>query len=134
MSEENVNIMRQGYDAFNRGDIDTVMGLFDPNIEWQELEVEGLPLRNQGQAAGHAGVPPVRVGYARCPRPHLLVGVVRPVHRADGLVEEPDDRGSVARLVGPDPRPSEHIQQFSVASYVALPRPAFWLNEGAPGC
>src|SRR5215204_3287508 len=45
MSEENVNIMRQGYDAFNRGDIDTVMGLMDPNIEWQEPDVEGLPQR-----------------------------------------------------------------------------------------
>ena len=45
MSEENVNIMRQGYDAFNRGDIETVMGLMDPDIEWQEPDVEGLPDR-----------------------------------------------------------------------------------------
>jgi uncharacterized protein len=45
MSEENVNIMRQGYDAFNRGDIDTVMRLMDPNIEWREPDVEGLPDR-----------------------------------------------------------------------------------------
>jgi ketosteroid isomerase-like protein len=45
MSEENVNILRQGYDAFNRGNIDTVMGLMDPNIEWQEPDVEGLPQR-----------------------------------------------------------------------------------------
>ncbi len=43
MSEENVNILRQGYDAFNRADIDTVMVLMDPNIEWQEPDVEGLP-------------------------------------------------------------------------------------------
>ena len=34
MSEENVNIVRQGYDAFNRGDIDTVMGIMDPEIVW----------------------------------------------------------------------------------------------------
>jgi hypothetical protein len=45
MSEENVNILRQGYEAFNRGDIDTVMGIMDPNIEWQEPDVEGLPAR-----------------------------------------------------------------------------------------
>ena len=45
MSEENVNIMRQGYEAFNRGDIDTVMGLLDESIEWQEPDVEGLPIR-----------------------------------------------------------------------------------------
>ena len=45
MSEENVNIMRQGYDAFNRGDIDAVMDLMDPEIEWQEPDVEGAPAR-----------------------------------------------------------------------------------------
>jgi uncharacterized protein len=45
MSEENVNILRQGYDAFNRGDIDTVTSLMDENIEWQESDVEGIPGR-----------------------------------------------------------------------------------------
>src|SRR4028118_2438844 len=45
MSKENVNIMRQGYDAFNRGDIDAVTGIMDPEIEWQEPDVEGLPDR-----------------------------------------------------------------------------------------
>ena len=40
-----MNIMRQGYDAFNRGDIDTVMGIMDPEIEWREPDVEGLPAR-----------------------------------------------------------------------------------------
>ncbi len=45
MSAENVDIMRRGYDAFNRGDIDTVMGILDQNIEWHEPDVEGLPSR-----------------------------------------------------------------------------------------
>ncbi len=45
MSEENVNFVRQAYDAFNRGDIDTVMGIMDPEIVWQEPDVEGLPDR-----------------------------------------------------------------------------------------
>ena len=45
MSEENVDIMRKGYEAFNRADIDTVMGLMAPDIEWQESDVEGLPQR-----------------------------------------------------------------------------------------
>ncbi len=45
MSEENVNIMRQGYDAFNRGDIDAVMDLLDPEIEWQEPDVGISPVR-----------------------------------------------------------------------------------------
>ena len=43
MSEENVDILRKGYEAFNRADMDTVMGLMDPHIEWQESDVEGLP-------------------------------------------------------------------------------------------
>jgi uncharacterized protein len=47
MSEENVNILRQGYEAFNRGDIDTVMGIMDPHIEWQEPDVDGLPSRGK---------------------------------------------------------------------------------------
>ncbi len=51
MSEENVNIMRQGYEAFNRGDIEAVMGLFDPEIEWQEPDVEGLPDRGTHHGA-----------------------------------------------------------------------------------
>jgi ketosteroid isomerase-like protein len=45
MSEENLNIARQGYEAFNRGDIDAVLSIMDPNIEWQEPDVEGLPFR-----------------------------------------------------------------------------------------
>jgi uncharacterized protein len=45
MSEANVDTLRRGYEAFNRGDIDTVMDLLDPNIEWQEPDVEGLPQR-----------------------------------------------------------------------------------------
>lgn len=51
MAEGNVDILRRGYDAFNRGDIDTVMGLLDPNIEWQEPEVEGLPQRGTHRGA-----------------------------------------------------------------------------------
>ena len=45
MSEENVNILRHGYEAFNRGDIDAVTSIMDPNIEWQEPDVEGMPGR-----------------------------------------------------------------------------------------
>lgn len=43
MSTENVEIARGGYDAFNRGEIEAVLGIMDPDIEWQEPEVEGLP-------------------------------------------------------------------------------------------
>jgi hypothetical protein len=31
---DNVALIRTGYDAFARGDVDTVLGLFDPSIAW----------------------------------------------------------------------------------------------------
>ena len=32
--EQNIEIVKKGYDAFAAGDIETVMSLFDDNIEW----------------------------------------------------------------------------------------------------
>ncbi|RPI56538.1 MAG: nuclear transport factor 2 family protein [Acidobacteria bacterium] len=34
MSQDNLDVIRQGYDAFGRGDITTLLGLFDEQIEW----------------------------------------------------------------------------------------------------
>lgn len=34
MSQDNLDIIRQGYDAFGRGDITTLLSLFDDQIEW----------------------------------------------------------------------------------------------------
>jgi len=48
-------------------------------------------------------VPLPRIGDRRRPRLHLLFGVVRSVNRADGIIEEPCDRGSVRLFVVPDP-------------------------------
>jgi ketosteroid isomerase-like protein len=36
MSEENVQVVRRMYDAFERGDFDSALAHFDPNIEWDE--------------------------------------------------------------------------------------------------
>lgn len=41
MSEQNVALVRGLYEAFNRGDVDAVLGAFDENIEWHEAE--GMP-------------------------------------------------------------------------------------------
>jgi ketosteroid isomerase-like protein len=41
MSQENIALARSLYEAFNRGDADTVLGAFDENIEW--YEAEGMP-------------------------------------------------------------------------------------------
>ncbi|MGE2715946.1 nuclear transport factor 2 family protein [Mycolicibacterium litorale] len=32
--EQNIEVVKKGYDAFAAGDMETVMGLFDDNIEW----------------------------------------------------------------------------------------------------
>jgi ketosteroid isomerase-like protein len=37
MSEENVELVRLGYEAFNRGDLDGVLDLCAPEVEWQDL-------------------------------------------------------------------------------------------------
>ena len=34
MSEENIRIVRDGYEAFNRGDIEAIVATLDPGIEW----------------------------------------------------------------------------------------------------
>ena len=47
----NVQVARDLYDAFNRGDIATVMGMFSPRIEWREAE--GNPYEPSG--AGWVG-------------------------------------------------------------------------------
>jgi ketosteroid isomerase-like protein len=39
MSEENVEVVRQAYEAFNDGQIGTVLDLLDPEIEWNASDV-----------------------------------------------------------------------------------------------
>ena len=43
---ENVELARKAYDAFSKGDIDTVLAMFDPAIEWREAE--GNPYQPSG--------------------------------------------------------------------------------------
>jgi ketosteroid isomerase-like protein len=38
---DNIALVRSLYEAFNRGDAETVLGAFDENIEW--YEAEGMP-------------------------------------------------------------------------------------------
>jgi ketosteroid isomerase-like protein len=42
----NIQRARDLYDAFDRGDIATVLGMFDPGIEWREAE--GNPFQPSG--------------------------------------------------------------------------------------
>jgi len=41
MSEQNIALLRGLYEAFNKGDVPSVLGAFDQNIEW--YEAEGMP-------------------------------------------------------------------------------------------
>ena len=34
MSQQNIDVAKRGYEAFSGGDIETVMSLFDDNLEW----------------------------------------------------------------------------------------------------
>jgi ketosteroid isomerase-like protein len=55
MSEQqNVDVVRKGYEAFGRGDIDGLLAQLDPNVEWRTPGPEDLP--TAGQRRGHAAV------------------------------------------------------------------------------
>jgi ketosteroid isomerase-like protein len=44
MNEQaNIELVKQGYDAFAKGDIQRLLGLFAQDIEWELPEVEGIP-------------------------------------------------------------------------------------------
>ena len=80
MSQENVEVVRAAYDAFERGDLETVSQLHDPSIEWH-TSVE------DPDAAIHRGPAAVR---------HYFEGYLEtfPGLRADleQCVEAPGDR------------------------------------------
>jgi hypothetical protein len=53
MSEENVKIVRKSFDAIGRGDLDALLALYDPDIEFEPLT--GTRVETGGYR-GHAGV------------------------------------------------------------------------------
>jgi ketosteroid isomerase-like protein len=52
MSQENVEAVRRGYAAFNRGDREAWLATLDPNVE---LFIPFLELEGRGPAHGHSG-------------------------------------------------------------------------------
>jgi ketosteroid isomerase-like protein len=53
MSQENVEIVRRGFDAFTRGDMKALLDLFDPDVDIaQPPDLPGVPPRQHG----HDGV------------------------------------------------------------------------------
>jgi ketosteroid isomerase-like protein len=53
VSQQNVQIMRATYDAWNRGDLDAVLKVMHPNLVWEE----------DAQASG-VGLDPLYIGHA----------------------------------------------------------------------
>ena len=51
---QNTDLARKLYDAFAAGDIESVMGAMDPNIEW--FEAEGNPYDPGGPFVGPQGI------------------------------------------------------------------------------
>jgi ketosteroid isomerase-like protein len=49
MSRDNVEVVRRGFDAFNRSDYEGAMALFDPDVEWHPYlgAVEGSIYRGR---------------------------------------------------------------------------------------
>jgi ketosteroid isomerase-like protein len=55
VSAENVELVRRGYEAFNRGDIQTTLALFDPRVEVRLAEGTGERLGG-GFSAVYSGL------------------------------------------------------------------------------
>ena len=52
MSEENVEVVRELSDAFNRGDLDAWLGCLSPEVVWESLPLVGFRdvYRGRGEA------------------------------------------------------------------------------------
>jgi ketosteroid isomerase-like protein len=51
MSQERVERVRAGYEAFNRGDVDSALEGFHPDVEWSVLGILPDPEHYRGHAA-----------------------------------------------------------------------------------
>jgi ketosteroid isomerase-like protein len=56
MSEENVEIVRKGVDAFNRGDYEEALAVLDQDVEWHVPDVAALDAPASGMVRGRKRV------------------------------------------------------------------------------
>ena len=53
MNEQaNISLLKQAYDAYDKGDIQRLLGLFAQDIEWDMPEVEGIPFTGKRHGVG----------------------------------------------------------------------------------
>ena len=107
MSQENVELVLKGYWAFVAGDLDTVAGMLDPDIEWISVEPE--------DAADHDGV----VGILA---ERFAEGYRVEIERCVGVG---DDVAISVRVAGEerdatDDRPLQTRRYFTVGRYAAV--------------
>jgi ketosteroid isomerase-like protein len=56
MNEQaNIDMVKQGYDAYVKGDIGRLLGLFAQDITWELPEVEGIPFTGKRQGLEQLG-------------------------------------------------------------------------------
>jgi ketosteroid isomerase-like protein len=53
MSEENVEVVREGYAAFNRRDLDALLACMDPEVEFT---TRFMQMENRAYDRGHSGI------------------------------------------------------------------------------
>jgi len=50
--QDNISLVRQGYEAFGKGDIHRLLGLFSQEIDWDLPEVEGISYTGKRHGLG----------------------------------------------------------------------------------
>ena len=56
MSQENVEAVRRGLDAFKRDDFDSWLATIDPSIEWQAVAIDRVAEGTESVYRGHEGM------------------------------------------------------------------------------
>ena len=64
-TDENAELIRRGYAAFNAGDMETLMRLFRANATWHTPGLSPIARRPRGARSGLCPVRPVRGGHRR---------------------------------------------------------------------
>jgi len=107
---DNVAILRSGYEAFAKGDIPTVLSLWDPKMEWSEPEHgifwTGAPFR------GHQDI--VNGVFAHLPQHFdgFRIEINRMIASGDTVVVEARYRGKAKATGKPLDAQAVHVWEF----------------------
>jgi ketosteroid isomerase-like protein len=82
MSQENVEAFKRGVDAFNRGDIEALLEVIDPEVEWHDVFGQMLG----GEATAYRGHEGVRELFGD------LSGAFAELHTEYSEIRDPGDR------------------------------------------